>query len=223
MSAAQIASSPLVVLKEPATARPMARDSLSNRSKGHAWPSQIASIPYAAVLSTPSAFVTVAKVRIRYCPSARWCFTRACQLSQRSIEMPNHRTNLALISNFRTIPRQPNSQSFAFSSEGLWVLYSAKIHATSVFPLSNSKQCFSNTSWTLSRSSEACSRKSSCEVRLMTQEQSSRYEAPVGTPGSRRTFANVRVKRMGGAGRSLGDPATDVHSACHLSVYSGLN
>jgi hypothetical protein len=109
-----MASSALVVLKVPATARPMARLSLSNPSASHCCPSQMASTPYAAVdmataqatflaslRGVPLAPITRASVLILWCSSARRCLTCACQLNFGSRKKPSHVTGLALMLNLR--------------------------------------------------------------------------------------------------------------------------
>jgi hypothetical protein len=167
MSAARISSSPLVVLKVPATARPITVDSLLKPSRSHFWSSQIASIPCAAMdiatdqatflaifLGDPLAFMTREIVLMRWCPSASRCLTWACQLSRQSIKKPSHLVGLTKMLNLRLIPCQRNSHSSVFFIDGPRGLSPAKIHATSVLSLSIPKPYRQKTSCTLFKSCE---------------------------------------------------------------------
>jgi hypothetical protein len=146
VSAALIASSPLAVLKVPATDLPMAVVSFSKPSKSHAWPSQMASIPYAAVdiatdqptfrasfLRIPLVVMILAIVLRRWWPRARRCLTCARQFIRQSRKKPSHLTGFAFGSNFRQIPSQSSCHFLALTMDGPLGLSEAKNHATSVF------------------------------------------------------------------------------------------
>jgi hypothetical protein len=111
VSAVRMASSPIVVLNVPATALPIAVESLLKPSRSHFWPSQMDSTPYAAVeigtahatclanfLGTPLAVITLEMVLIRCVPNASRCLTWACQLRWQSTRKPSHLTSLARMS-----------------------------------------------------------------------------------------------------------------------------
>jgi hypothetical protein len=124
----------------------MAVVSLSKPSRSHAWPSQMASIPYAAVdiaMAQPTfraSFLQMSLVVMilpivlsRWRPRARRCLTCARQFIRQSKKKPSHLTGLALWSNFRLIPSQSSRHFLALAMDGPPDLSEAKNHATSVF------------------------------------------------------------------------------------------
>jgi hypothetical protein len=151
-----------------------------------AWPSQIASIPEAAVdiataqptlqasfLRIPLAVMILAIVPIRWCPRARRCLTWARQFIRQSRKKPSHRTGLAFMSNFRVTPSQSSLHFLAFAMDGPLGRSEAKNHATSVFSLSIRNPASKRVSRMLSSLVFASCWKSDRPAKLKVQLQSS--------------------------------------------------